>query len=95
MVDVKSVLTDKLNIGYEDHGDSKGFPVILLHGFPFDIRSWYQLIPPLVAAGKRVVVPYLRGYGPTKFISSETPRKAQQSAIAQDVIDFDDSLGFK
>ena len=95
MVDVKSVLTDQLNIGYEDHGDSKGFPVILLHGFPYDIRSWDQVIPPLVTAGKRVVVPYLRGYGPTKFISSETPRKAQQSAIAQDVIDFADSLGFK
>ena len=95
MADVKSVLTDQLNIGYEEHGDSEGFPVILLHGFPYDARSWDRVIPPLVAAGKRVLVPYLRGYGPTRFRSADTPRKAQQAAIAQDVIDFADSLGLK
>ena len=92
---MKSILTDQLSIGYEDHGDLTGFPVILLHGFPYDIRSWDQVIPSLVSSGKRVLVPYLRGYGPTRFRFPDTPRKAQQSAIAQDVVDFAEALGVK
>lgn len=92
-MNVKNVITDDLNIGYEEHGDSEGFPVILLHGFPYDIRSWDKVIPFLVNGGKRVLVPYLRGYGPTRFRYPDTPRKAQQSAIAQDVVDFANNLG--
>ena len=94
-IGVKSILTNQLSIGYEDHGDLAGFPVILLHGFPYDIRSWDQVIPSLVSSGKRVLVPYLRGYGPTRFRFPDTPRKAQQSAIAQDVVDFAEALGVK
>ena len=92
MVDMKFTLTEELNIGYEEHGDPEGFPIILLHGFPYDIRSWDQVIPPLVNSGNRVLVPYLRGYGPTRFRYSDAPRMAQQSAIAQDVVDFANSL---
>ncbi len=92
-MDVKYIITDDLNIGYEEYGDSEGFPIILLHGFPYDVRSWDKVIPFLVSDGKRILVPYLRGYGPTSFRYPDTPRKAQQSAIAQDVVDFADSLG--
>ena len=92
-MNVKNVITDDLNIGYEEHGDPEGFPIILLHGFPYDIRSWDEVIPFLVSEGKRVLVPYLRGYGPTRFRYPDTPRKAQQSAIAQDVVDFANNLG--
>ena len=91
-MDVKYIVTDELNIAYEEHGDADGFPIILLHGFPYDIRSWDGVIPYLVGAGKRVLVPYLRGYGPTSFRSPDIPRKAQQAAIAQDVVDFADML---
>ena len=61
-----TVRTPTLEIGYEAHGDASGFPVVLLHGFPDDVRAWDAVAPPLVAAGYRVLVPYLRGYGPTR-----------------------------
>ncbi len=87
---VRSVNTDVLSIGYEERG--AGFPVILLHGFPDDVRAWDDVAPPLVKAGFRVLVPYLRGYGPTRFRASDAPRMAEQAAIGQDVIDFADAL---
>src|SRR3954465_6073629 len=59
------VQTPVLSIGYEDRGSPQGFPVVLLHGFPDDVRAWDEVAPPLAAAGYRVLVPYLRGYGPT------------------------------
>src|SRR5436309_8608574 len=80
--------TAALRIGYEDNGNPQGFPIILLHGFPDDIRAWDQVTPPLVKAGHRVLVPYLRGYGPTRFRDAAAPRMAEQSAIGQDVVDF-------
>ena len=90
---VKSIQTPVLDIAYEEHGDSGGFPIILLHGFPYDVRSWDGVVPPLVEAGHRVLVPYLRGYGPTRFRDPDSPRMAEQAAIGQDVIDFADALG--
>ena len=88
-----SVRTSTLEIGYEAHGDTGGFPIVLLHGFPDDVRAWDEVAPPLAAAGYRVLVPYLRGYGPTRFLDDATPRMAQQAAMAQDLIDFLDALG--
>ena len=88
----RTVRTDYLDIGYEEHGDPNGTAVVLLHGFPFDVRSFDGVVAPLVAAGHRVLVPWLRGYGPTRFRDASAPRMAQQTALAQDVIDFADAL---
>jgi pimeloyl-ACP methyl ester carboxylesterase len=84
--------TPVLAIGYEDTGNRQGFPIILLHGFPDDVRAWDEVVAPLVEAGHRVLVPYLRGYGPTRFRHADAPRMAQQAAIGQDLIDFADAL---
>ena len=92
MVSLKFIETSILKIGYEEHGDSDGFPIILLHGFPYDIRSWDKVAPELALVGYRILVPYLRGYGPTRFLSEDHPRMAEQAAIGQDVIDFADAL---
>ena len=92
MPEVKFIETGVLRIGYEEHGDTAAFPIILLHGFPYDIRSWDKVAPELANAGYRVVVPYLRGYGPTRFLSDDHVRKAEQAAIGQDVIDLADAL---
>ena len=89
---VKYARTPVLNIGYEEHGDASGFPIILLHGFPYDVRSFDGVVPPLVEAGHRVLVPYLRGYGATRFLDPQAPRMAEQAAIGQDVVDFADAL---
>src|SRR5580765_63931 len=78
--------TDVLRIAYEQSGDANGFPIILLHGFPDDIHAWDGVAPPLARAGHRVLVPYLRGYGPTRFKDTSAPRMAEQAAIGQDVI---------
>jgi len=89
---VKFARTPVLSIGYEEHGDASGFPIILLHGFPYDIRSFDGVVPPLVEAGYRVLVPYLRGYGATRFLDPQAPRMAEQAAIGQDVVDFAEAL---
>lgn len=88
----KSIDTPVLKIGYEENGDARGFPIILLHGFPDDARAWDDVAPPLAKAGYKVLVPYLRGYGPTRFLSPTAPRMAEQAAIGQDLIDFADAL---
>ena len=96
MIDLSNVRfaqTPVLNIGYEEHGDASGFPVMLLHGFPYDIRSFDGVVPPLVEAGHRVIMPYLRGYGPTTFLDPDAPRTAEQAAIGQDVVDLAAALG--
>jgi pimeloyl-ACP methyl ester carboxylesterase len=91
--EVFTVATPDLTLAYEAHGDPRGFPVVLLHGFPDDARAWDGVAPPLAAAGHRVLVPYLRGYGPTRFRTPDVPRRAQQAAIGQDLLDFMDALG--
>src|SRR5262245_11530663 len=73
----KSIDTAVLTIGYEESGAPAGFPVILLHGFPDDVRAWDGVTPPLVKAGYRVFVPYLRGFGATRFRDRSAPRMAQ------------------
>ena len=88
----KSVETAILSVGYEESGDPLGFPIILLHGFPDDVHAWDDVTLPLVKAGYRVLVPYLRGFGPTRFRDSGSPRMGEQAAIGQDVIDFADAL---
>src|SRR4029077_18235067 len=88
----QQVETAELSIGYEDSGPRTGFPIILLHGFPDDVRAFDGVVPPLTAAGHRVLVPYLRGYGPTRFRSASIPRMAEQAAIGQDVLDFANAL---
>jgi pimeloyl-ACP methyl ester carboxylesterase len=89
--ETRTIRTPVLEIAYEQRGHSNGVPVILLHGFPDDIRAWDGVAPPLVAAGHRVLVPYLRGYGPTRFLD-HAPRMAEQAAIGQDLLDFMDAL---
>jgi pimeloyl-ACP methyl ester carboxylesterase len=92
---VRTVQTDVLEIGYEEHGTADGQAIVLLHGFPYDIRSFDDVVAPLVARGHRVLVPYLRGYGRTRFLDRSAPRMAEQAALAQDLIDFVDVLGIE
>src|SRR2546428_1105867 len=87
--------TPVLRIGYEESGAAEGFPIVLLHGFPDDAHAFDEVTSPLVKAGYRTLVPYLRGYGPTRFLDRAHPRLAEQAAIGQDVIDFADALGFR
>jgi pimeloyl-ACP methyl ester carboxylesterase len=91
----RSIQTPTLEIAYEESGNPQGFPIVLLHGFPDDAHAYDRVAPPLANAGHRVLVPYLRGYGPTRFRDAAAPRMAEQAAIGQDVIDFADALGLK
>ena len=84
-----------LNIGYAEVGPSNGRLVVLLHGWPYDIHSFVEVVPVLASAGYRVIVPYLRGYGTTRFLSGETFRNAQQSAVALDIIALMDALSIE
>jgi pimeloyl-ACP methyl ester carboxylesterase len=93
--EVLAARTPDLEIAYEASGPPAGFPIILLHGFPDDVRAYDDVAPALVASGYRVLVPYLRGYGPTRFLDPRAPRMAQQAAIGQDLLDFMDVLGIR
>ena len=88
----RTIQTPTLDIGYVETGSATGFPIILLHGFPDDVHAYDEVALPLAAAGHRVLVPYLRGYGTTRFRDPKTPRMAEQAAIAQDLVDFADAL---
>ncbi|MGE0282794.1 MAG: alpha/beta fold hydrolase, partial [Rhizobiaceae bacterium] len=90
---VKTVRTPVLDIAYEEHGPVAGPAIILLHGFPYSPRGYDGVAPPLAAKGFRVLAPFLRGYGPTRFLSEATMRSGQQAALAQDLLDFMDGLG--
>ena len=90
---LKRARTRTLEIAYEDSGPETGFPVLLMHGFPYDPRCYDEVVPPLVAAGYRAIVPYLRGYGETRFLAASTPRSGQQAALGQDLLDLMDALG--
>ena len=84
--------TTTLEIAYEGSGPETGFPVLLMHGFPYDPRAYDEVAPPLAAAGCRAIVPYLRGYGQTRFLSADTPRSGQQAALGRDLLDLMDAL---
>jgi pimeloyl-ACP methyl ester carboxylesterase len=92
---LKRVNAGTLDIAYEESGPASGNPAILLHGFPYDIRAYDEVAAILSAAGRRVLVPYLRGYGPTKFLSAATLRSGQQAALAADLLAFMDALGVR
>jgi len=89
---LKQIQAGVLNVGYVDMGPSDGQPVLLMHGWPYDIHTYVDVAPILAAAGYRVIVPYLRGYGTTCFLSDKTPRNGQQAAIAADAIALMDAL---
>jgi pimeloyl-ACP methyl ester carboxylesterase len=89
---IKQIDAGVLSVGYVEAGPADGPVVVLLHGWPYDIHAFVEVTPLLAAAGYRVIVPYLRGYGSTRFLSDATPRNAQQSALARDVIDLMDAL---
>lgn len=81
-----------LDAAYLEVGPTSGAPIILLHGWPYDIHAFDEVAPILAAAGNRVIVPYLRGYGPTRFLSADTMRNGQPAALATDVINLMDAL---
>jgi len=89
---LKQINAGLLNVGYAEVGPTDGPAVILLHGWPYDIHSFVEVAPPLAAQGYRVIIPYVRGYGSTQFLSPDTPRNGQQAAVAVDVIDLMDAL---
>jgi pimeloyl-ACP methyl ester carboxylesterase len=89
---LKQIDAGVLNVGYAEAGPATGPVIILLHGWPYDIHSFVDVAPLLASAGYRVIVPHLRGYGTTRFLSSDTPRNGQQSVVAVDIIALMDAL---
>ncbi len=90
--DIRQIRAGTLDVGYVDVGPANGPVAVLLHGWPYDIHAFADVAPRLTTAGYRVIIPYLRGYGSTRFLSSDTPRNGQQAAIAVDVIALMDAL---
>ncbi len=89
---LKQIDAGLLNVAYAEAGPAGGTPVVLLHGWPYDIYSYVDVAPALASAGYRVIVPYLRGYGPTRFLSNDTFRNGQPSALAMDIVVLMDAL---
>ena len=92
---VRQIDAGLLNVGYVDTGPADGPAVLLLHGWPYDIHSYADVVPLLAAGGYRVTVPYLRGFGTTRFLSDQTPRNGEQAVLAVDAIAFMDALGIE
>lgn len=92
---LKSIRAGVLEIAYRESGDPRGWPIILSHGFPYDIHAYEEVAPQLAAQGAHVIMPYLRGFGPTRFLSPETPRSGQQAALGSDLLSMLDALGIK
>jgi pimeloyl-ACP methyl ester carboxylesterase len=89
---LKRVRAGALEIAYAQYGPPAGPPVFLMHGWPYDPRTYDEVVPLLVAGGCRVIVPYLRGFGPTRFIAADTPRSGQQAALGNDLRELMDAL---
>ena len=92
---VKTVDAGVISIAYLEYGPASGWPCILGHGFPYDVHAYDQAAPILARAGARVIVPYLRGYGPTRFLKVETPRSGEQAALGADLLVLMDALHFE
>jgi pimeloyl-ACP methyl ester carboxylesterase len=92
MTALKRIRTPVLEVAYEEHGGEDGTPVMLMHGWPYDVRTYDAVVPALVAAGCRVLVPYLRGFGATRFLRGDTLRSGQQAALGNDLREFMDAL---
>ncbi len=90
--EVKSVTAGVLRIAYLEWGSADGWPCILGHGFPYDVHAYAEVAPRLAEAGARVIMPYLRGYGPTRFLAAATPRSGEQAALAADLLALMDAL---
>jgi pimeloyl-ACP methyl ester carboxylesterase len=95
LAELARVQTPVLDIAYEQSGPEGGLTAILLHGFPYDIRGYDEAVALINAAGFRTIVPYLRGYGSTQFLSSATTRSGQQAALGQDLLELMDALRIK
>jgi len=91
----RSVTAGELSVAYRDHGDAHAEPVVLLHGFPYDVHTYDDVVPLLVEAGFRVLVPSLRGHGATRFLRADTPRSGQQAALGADLLAFLDALALE
>ncbi|MGZ0186597.1 MAG: alpha/beta fold hydrolase [Alphaproteobacteria bacterium] len=89
---MKTITTDRLEIAYLEAGPSDGPTAILMHGFPYDVQAYADVAPRLAAKGVRTLTPYMRGYGPTRFLSADTPRSGEQAAFGADLRDFMDAL---
>jgi pimeloyl-ACP methyl ester carboxylesterase len=89
---IQQIVAGVLNVGYYEAGPANGMPVLLLHGWPYDIHTYADVAPLLAAAGHRVIVPHLRGHGTTRFLSSETRRNGEPAAIASDIVALMDAL---
>ena len=89
------VETDVLRIAYVEHGPADGWPVILSHGFPYDVHAFDEVAPILARSGARVIAPYTRGFGPTRFVSDALLRNGQQAARGRDIIQLADALGLE
>ncbi len=92
---INFVRTQCLNVGYLSAGDPGGWPVVLLHGFPYDVHAYDGVTEQLVQTGAHVYAPYLRGYGPTRFLRQDTPRSGQQAALGNDLREFVEALGIE
>jgi pimeloyl-ACP methyl ester carboxylesterase len=91
----KVVHAGQLAVAYEESGDGAGWPVVLSHGFPYDVRAFDDVVPLLTERGARVIVPYLRGYGPTRFLDDEGFRSGEQAAIGMDLLALLNALGIE
>jgi pimeloyl-ACP methyl ester carboxylesterase len=89
---LKQIEAGTLRVAYREQGDADGWPVLLLHGFPYDVHAYDEVAPRLAAQGARVITPWLRGYGPTRFLSLDTPRSGQQAALGADLLALMDAL---
>jgi pimeloyl-ACP methyl ester carboxylesterase len=89
---LNTAVAGDLRMAYLEYGDAKGWPAVLLHGFPYDVNAYNDVGAVLATAGARVIVPYLRGFGPTRFVSANTRRAGQQAALACDVVSLLDAL---
>lgn len=92
---LRHITAGVLDVAYEEAGPPDGIPVVLLHGFPYDVHAFDAVAPILVARGCRTISPYLRGYGPTRFVAAETPRSGQQAVLGHDLLALLDALALR